>query len=125
MNYLMDSWTWIEFFNKSDKSKRIVEILDSKENKILVSSVNVSEVYKWMLRERGLLAAEDVLSFMMKRCFIIFVSTHIAVEAAKLNNLHKIGLGDSIVYATALLNDAILVTGDADFKGKDKIELII
>ena len=116
MKYLIDTWAWIEFFLETNIGKKIMKILDSEKNQIIISSVNVAEVYKFILREKDLRFAEKALDFMRERSFIIFVSTQIAVESAKLNNQLKIGLGDSLIYATALLNKATLVTEDEHFK---------
>ena len=124
MKYLIDSWAWIELFIETKIGKKINNIIEIEDNEIIVSSINVSEVYKYILREKGLKHAELALDLIMKRCFIIFVSTQIAVESAKLNQKLKIGLGDSLIYATSLLNNAILITGDSHFKDLENVEYI-
>lgn len=119
----MDSWAWIEFFKGTRIGKKIKNML-IEDNVILTSSINIAEVYKFALRTEGLMKAETYLKIIMDSSFIIFASTQIAVESAKINHKLKIGLGDSLIYSTALLNKAKLVTGDQHFKGLEKVEYL-
>ncbi len=52
----------------------------------------------------------------MKQANIIEVTTDIALFGAQLSLKYKIPMADSLIYATALLNDAVLWTQDVDFE---------
>jgi len=44
--------------------------------------------------------------------------------AAKIKHEEKLGLGDAIIYATAMKENATLLTGDSDFKNKKNVIFI-
>lgn len=68
--------------------------------------------------------AEEKRKVMKERCFVISVDDEIAVDAAKIRNERKWGLGDSLIYATAKKENASVLTGDPDFKGLENVIFI-
>src|SRR3989339_654459 len=70
------------------------------EERLLVSVINVAEVYKFLLSNRTIKEAKEFLDFMLKRSFVIPVITQIAVKAAIIKHEKKWGLADAIVAAT-------------------------
>lgn len=81
---------------------------------MLTPSVVLYEVYKKIKRERSeeeaLVAAAQI-----EKTRIVALTSTIALTAADLGLEHGLAMADSIVYSTALLNDAELVTSDKDF----------
>lgn len=68
--------------------------------------------------------AEESRASIVQRSFIYDVDEEIAVESAKINHKMKLGLGNSIMYATAKREGAKVLTGDPHFKDvKDAIYL--
>lgn len=116
LTVLLDSNMWIEYFEGSTKGEKVREYVESEE-KIIVSTINIAEVFRQMLQKKGEASAKKVVAIMTGYAFAIPVTTEIALAAAALKHQHKLGLGDSIIYATAKMNHAMLVTGDSDFKG--------
>jgi predicted nucleic acid-binding protein len=112
---LIDSWAWIEFFQGSDAGKIVKGYIDDDQD-IIISTINLAEVYRWILRYYNEKTAEEKRRAMKERCILIDVDEEIAVDAAKIKHNFKWGLGDSIVYATAKREGAKVVTGDSDFK---------
>ena len=53
----------------------------------------------------------------LRRAVIEAVDESLALEAADLALAHGLGMADSIIYATAMRQNATLVTSDADFSG--------
>lgn len=104
----------------SKDGKEIKKLIDS-DSQVFVSVINLAEVYKRVLEKYNETAANDIINFMSERCFLIPVDNHIALTAAILNNKLKIGLGDSLIYASAQVNNLKLATGDSHFKDKDDI----
>jgi predicted nucleic acid-binding protein len=117
---LIDSWAWIEYFKGCENGDRVRPYLED-NRELIVSSINISEVYRWFLRFYGENDAEETRVAIKGRCLIIDVDETIAVEAAKIKHQFGWGLGDSIVYATAKQLGAEVVTGDSDFKEKDGV----
>ena len=94
--------------------------LDDDED-LIISTINLAEVYRWILRFYDERTAEEKKAAMKDRCILIDVDEEIAVEAARIKHRLKWGLGDSIVYATAMREAARVLTGDSDFKGQNGV----
>jgi len=88
---------------------------------LIISTVNLAEVYRWILHVYDERIAEEKKAAMKERCILIDVDEEIAVEAARIKHRLKWGLGDSIVYATARRKAASVLTGDGDFQGQDDV----
>mgnify|MGYP001156268641 CR=1 FL=1 len=67
-----------------------------------------------MVREVSEAAAATVAT-RMKEAFVIYLSEQLAMEAAEVSLEHKLAMADAIVYATAQMLEATLVTSDEDF----------
>jgi predicted nucleic acid-binding protein len=62
------------------------------------------------------------IAALMQQSKVVDVSSSIALHAAKLSYTHKLPMADSLIYATARMNEAILWTQDVDFKGLDGVK---
>jgi len=111
---LVDSWAWIEYFKGSSLATKAREIIESSQ-KILLSTINASEIYHFLLKNKPA-EAEKLIKFVLSSSFIIPLDSSIALKAAKIKYDKKIGLADAIVIATAEENNAMILTGDDDFK---------
>ena len=114
LTVLVDSWAWIEYFKGSQSGLKAKEIIESSQ-KILLSTINASEIYHFLLKNRPV-EAETLIKFVLSSSFLISVDSSIAIKAAKIKYDKKIGLADAIVIATAEENNAMILTGDDDFK---------
>lgn len=122
MIVLIDSWSWIEYFKGSLSGNKVKEFIEN-EQEVIISTINLSEVYGWLLRNQAS-QAQKLLQFMMNVSFVIPVSSSIALTAAKLKYDHKLGLADALILATAREHNGKVITGDDDFKQfKDVIYL--
>ncbi len=54
---------------------------------------------------------------MISRCYLIPVDEEIAVQGARFRHERDWGLGDALIYATAIREGAEVLTGDHHFKG--------
>lgn len=120
MTVLIDSWAWIEFFKGSEAGRDVKGYIDDDQD-IIISTINLAEVYRWILRYYNENVAEEKRRAMKERCILINVDEGIAINAAKIKHNLKWGLGDSIVYATAKRESSKVVTGDSDFKGMEDV----
>ncbi len=114
MSNVVDSSGWIEYFVGSKNGKSFAEAINDIEN-LTVPSVVIFEVFKKFYIERDETMALKVTSH-MKLGKVVEFNDNTAILAAKIG--HDMGLRaiDSIIYATAWLDGAILWTQDADFK---------
>ena len=114
MTVLIDSWAWIEYFKGTQYGERARKYIESGEE-ILVSAINVSEVYRFLLQHRAQ-EAQQLIDFVLRTSFVIPIDVPIALHAARLKVEKKFGMADAIVLATAREQHSQVVTGDDDFK---------
>jgi len=69
-----------------------------------------------LVREVGEEQADQMIAYTQK-CTVVPLDTTIALLAADLHREHKLATADAIVYATALSQQAKVLTCDAHFKG--------
>jgi predicted nucleic acid-binding protein len=120
MRYVIDSYAWIEYFMGTKAGKTAKEIIENMEEK-LTPTICLAEVYAKTLKVESQELAEKQKAFIKEKSAIVPLDEPIAIEAAKVQVKHKKeidgwGLADSIVYATAAVKKAAVVTGDEHFR---------
>jgi uncharacterized protein with PIN domain len=117
---LVDSSGWLEYLADGKNAGHFAAAIE-KTDELLVSAVNIYEVYKKLVLEKNENVALQVVG-LMHQAKVIEVSSSIAVQAARFSLEFKMPMADSLIYATARMNDAIVLTQDADFKGLEGVE---
>jgi len=113
LTVLVDSWAWIEYFKGSNLGIKAKNVIESGEQ-LLISTINISEIYHFLLNNK--MDAEKLIKFVLDSSFVIQLDTQIAIKAANIKFTKKLGMADAIVLATAEENNAMILTGDDDFK---------
>lgn len=110
---VVDSSGWLEYLADGDNAEFFAPAIEDPDQ-LVVPSISIMEVFKWVLRERG---EDDALqaAALMQQGEIVDLDVSIATRAAKLGLDHKLPLADSVMLATARARDAALWTQDADF----------
>ena len=114
MTVLIDSWSWIEYWAGSKYANAVAKYIEGSEPAV-VSTLNIAEVHYWFIRHYDEGTANERISRMRKRCFSISVNEEIAIEASRIKHDKKMSLADSVILATAKVENAKVVTGDPDF----------
>ena len=117
---LVDSSGWLEYFTDGKNAGKFAAAIEDTE-RLIVSTLNIYEVYKKVITERDEDAALEAVA-MMQQARVIEVTSSIAIQAAKFSYIFKIPLADSIIYITTIENNAVVWTQDADFKGMEGVE---
>ncbi len=117
---VVDSSGWIEFL-VGGPNAGFFETPLSVQDQLLVPSVIVLEVYRYVLRNEGREKALSVAATMHQGS-VIDLDAGLAIEAAEVGASHVLPLADSIIYASALTHEATLWTQDEDFDGLDHVE---
>lgn len=112
---LVDSSGWLEYFADGRNAKFFASVLEDTNN-LIVSTINIYEVFKRVLQQRGEDAALQAVA-LMQHAAVIDVTSPIALDAANLSTELKLPMADSLILATARVFDATLWTQDADLKG--------
>ena len=110
----LDSSGWIEIAEEGPNAIAFSEALASQD--IIVSSINLYEISKYITREAGESDAQKLVSF-IRQYEVIAVSEGIALSAADLSVRHQLAMADALIYATVVTHKATLWTQDADFEG--------
>jgi predicted nucleic acid-binding protein len=111
---VVDTSIWIEIYRGSELGRRHLPLLSAPEELIVPTLVQY-EIYKWLSRERTAEEATLAITF-TSECQVRELTTEIAVLAAELAATHRLHATDAIIFATAQLHEAALVTCDAHFK---------
>ena len=112
---LVDSCGWLEYLADGPNAGFFAGPLENQE-KLLVPTICITEVFKCVLRQRGEDAALHAAAI-MQQGNVVDLDSVLAIEAARLGHKHSIPLADGIILATAYTHKAIIWTQDADFKG--------
>jgi len=120
MKYVIDSYAWIEYFMGTKAGESAKAIIENSEEKI-TPTICLGEVYAKALKVESQELAEKQKTFVKEKSALVYLDESIAVESAKVQvrmkkEIDGWGLADSIVYATAIVKKAEVVTGDEHFK---------
>lgn len=109
---LVDSSGWLEFLTGGPLAGSCAPALKDLRD-VITPTVVLYEVYKFIKRERG---EEEALvaAAQMGKTRLVPLTDPVALTAADLSLKHKLAMADAIVYATAVLEGAKVLTCDAD-----------
>lgn len=119
---LVDSSGWLEYFADGKNSDFFSKAIEDTTN-LIVSAINIYEVFKKILRERDENSALQAVAVMQQATFKE-VDFSISILAAKLSYEYKIPMADSLILATVNLHKAILWRQDSDFKDIPEVQYI-
>ena len=116
---LIDSSVWLAYLFNNSYSDTI------ESNEILLLSVlSLYEVKRKLIKSKiDNNKITRSMEFIKKRSLIIPVSEEICEKAVNLSLEKNLSIVDSIIYATATLNNSILLTLDNDFRGLNDVDL--
>lgn len=110
---LVDSSGWLEYFADGSNAKFFAPAVEATED-LLVSTINLYEVFKRILQQRGEDAALQAVA-LMQQGQMVEPSASISLAAARISLDHRLPMADSLILATARACGATLWTQDADF----------
>ena len=118
---LVDSSGWVEYFGEGPKAETFAPCLENEP--LLVPTVVLYEVYKKLRQAESTTAADRFVSQALRQR-VVPLDEPVALAAAKVSLEHHLPMADAIIYATALLFRAELVTSDPDFKDLPGVKLV-
>jgi len=112
----------------SKAGEKVRPIIDGLEEK-LTPTICLAEVYAKTLKVEGRELAEKQRKFVKGRSALIHLDEAIAIKSAEIDAAFKKqiegwGLADSIVYATGILKEAMIITGDIHFRNLKNVIFI-
>ena len=119
---VVDTSAWIEWLIASPTGAVVAGELPKRQEWVVPTIVQL-ELTKWLTREVGETKADQVIAF-TETCVIADLDTTIALFAADIGARHKLATADAIVYATAQIYGADLLTCDSHFEGLSGVEFL-
>ena len=119
MNYIMDTYGWIEYIDGSKKGEIVKKIIENPESKIITLECCVAEVRLFCTKKN--ISFEKVFNLIKTNSFIFPIMLDIWLEAAQIKfELRKtrpgFGIIDALLIAKQRENSAKIVSGDPHFK---------
>ncbi len=119
----LDSSIWVGYFMRT--ADLLGQLVDSQEGKVFTSALSFYEVpRKLHMLKRNESFIKDAVRFMHENSIVISVNEEIASQSVEWALTHKLAIVDSIIYQSALSSEAILVSGDNDFRGLPKAQVV-
>jgi len=119
---VVDSSGWLEYLADGPNAGFFAGALQDTD-RLIVPTISVLEVFKRVLQQRGEDEALQTAAA-MQQGELADLTLRVALEAARLGHNLKLPLADSVMLATARLNQAVLWTQDADFKGLEGVRYV-
>lgn len=119
---LVDSSGWLEYFADGNSADYFSDAIQDTEN-LIVSTINLYEVFKWILLQRDENSAFQAIAI-MQQGKIVEVSPTISLNAAKNSIDLKLPMVDSIIFSTAQAFNATLWTQDSDFENLSGVKFV-
>jgi len=119
---IVDSSGWLEYFIDGQNADFFSPAIEDTDN-LLVSVINIYEVFKRILTSQGLEIAEMRIADLLKGR-VIDLTASISLSAASISVELKIPMADSLILATAYAYDAVLWSQDEHFEGLPGVQYI-
>lgn len=117
---VVDSSAWTEYFADGPNASLFAEPIEA-TGALVVPSLTLYEVFKRVVLLKGETAALEAISVMLGGR-VVDLTAGVALEAARISLEERLAMADSIILATARLEDAVLWTQDVHFRGVKGVE---
>jgi toxin FitB len=116
---LIDSSVWIDYL-VNGHYKELIE----KEEKLLLATISLIEINKKLFKLKvPTKEINNKIDYIKKQSILINLDEKIAEKAAGIVIEKNLPVADSIVYASAIINNAVLLTLDNDFRGLERVKI--
>jgi predicted nucleic acid-binding protein len=120
IEYVLDSYAILAYLENETGSERVKELLENAKalkTKLYLCVVNLGEVLYIVERERGLTKAQETLARLNELPVeVVDAGRSLTLTAAHLKAGSPVAYADCFAGALALSKNALLVTGDPEFK---------
>ena len=117
---VLDAWAvmvWLKGQQPAgDRVRALLQAADRRECRLSMNIVNVGEVFYLSVKARNLAYGQRVLQTLQPRVTTVSAHDELVMLAATLKARYAISYADGFAAATALLQNAPLVTGDPELR---------
>ena len=120
---VLDSFALLAYLRGEPGSQAVRMAMAETGNRVLMNDINIGEVYYVLARERGNDRADHFLSSILPSLPIEIVVTdfEMVIRAARIKARNALAYADCFGIATALRENAAILTGDPEFKAVDSL----
>jgi predicted nucleic acid-binding protein len=123
---LLDSYALLAYLNKEDGFEKVRNVLANAQKSslpVLMNELNVGETYYILYRKRGHEQAEYFLDTILAGLPISMISNdfNAVISASKIKAQNALSFADCFAVATAQRENAVILTGDPEFKNVEKL----
>ncbi len=115
MSLVLDTYALFQLFSGGEKGEKVKKIL-KKDTKVFISVLSLYEVGTAITKQISRKKAEEYLRAIRVYYGILDVNEEIAMKAMELKLKHDMPAIDCLIYATAIMNNAKIVSGCKHFK---------
>ena len=123
--FVLDSFALLAYLQDEPVASRIEKLLENAGNekcRLFLSMINLGELLYITERRGGVARAQDVLALIRQLPIeIMSVDEQTVLAAAHVKANHVISYADCFVVATAIQENATIVTGDPEFHSVESI----
>lgn len=117
---LLDSFAILAWLQNEPGADRIEALLTQAQRRktfLLLNVINLGEVYYRLARQHGHTLAQTIIRQLETVPIRLYPCDHdLAIEAAKIKADYPMAYADAFAVATAIKEDAVVVTGDPEFR---------
>ncbi len=126
---LLDSYALLAYLNREAGFEKVRDVLAKAQKSsfsVLMNELNVGETYYILYRKRGHEQAEYFLDTVLAGLPISMISNDFkaVIAASEIKARHALSFADCFAVATAQRENAVILTGDPEFKNVDKLVAI-
>lgn len=123
---LLDSFALLAYLNKEANFEKVKQILAQAQQSdafVLMNEINIGETYYILSRKRGVQQAEYFLDTILPGLPITPVANDFesVLGAARIKAEYPLSFSDCFAVSNARRDNAIIVTGDPEFKNVEHI----
>ena len=112
---VVDSSAWLEYLAAGPNAAYFAAAIENTAE-LIVPTLILYEVFKRIIQQRSENEALQVIA-VMQQGRIADLDSRTALSAARISIDHQLPMADSVILATARLNNALLWTQDSHFEG--------
>jgi predicted nucleic acid-binding protein len=115
---VLDAYALLAYLKKENGHARVLDLMESRDTDLFINFINVGEVFYIIARARGIQAADYFLTVILPSLPVMMLDNSLedVIDAARLKAVHALSYADCFAAATAIREQAPLVTGDPEFK---------